>query len=235
METRRHGSTPRILVVDDHEASRRHLLSTLSGLNAATRQAEAGLSALKIAIRWLPQLIFMDLHLPDSNGIDIARKIRDRWPPSHPPAKIVLLTAENPRNRLHELDLAGIDHTTTKPASGRALQQLALDLLGLSSGLPGSPAVCAELRTLFTSELEQQLPKLEYHLLEDEREQALFLVHQLIASAALTGEKRLETKLILLNRLIRQTTGTAELARAYYGTYQEAHAFMQKAGATPSG
>ena len=57
----------------------------------------------------------------------------------------------------------------------------------------------------------------------------------LIASAALTGEKKLETNLILLNRLIRQTTGTADLARAYYGTFQAAQAFMRKAGATASG
>jgi CheY-like chemotaxis protein len=235
METRRHVSKPRILVVDDHEASRHHLLSALSGLSAAIRQADTGLSALQTAIRWLPQLIFMDLNLPDSTGIEVARKIRDRWPPSHPPVKIVLLSAENFRVRSKKPDLPGIDRAVPKPASGSALQQLVIDLLGLSPGLPTSPAKNAELRKLFSVELEQQLPRLESHLLEDDREQAFFLVHQLIASAALTGEKRLEKNLILLNRLVREATGTAALARAYYGTFQAAQAFMRKAGATASG
>jgi CheY-like chemotaxis protein len=235
METRRHLSKPKILVVDDHEASRHHLLSVLSGLGAATKHADTGLSALQTALRWLPQLIFMDLNLPDSTGIEVARKIRDRWPPSHPPVKIVLLSAENFQVRSTKPDLPGIDHAITKPASGSALQQLASDLLGFSPGLPRSPATSAELRKLFTIELEQQLPRLENHLLEGDREQAFFLVHQLIASAALTGEKKLETNLILLNRLIRQTTGTADLARAYYGTFQAAQAFMRKAGETASG
>jgi CheY-like chemotaxis protein len=235
METRRHSSKPKILVVEDHEASRHHLLSVLSGLDAATRQSDTGLSALQTAIRWLPQLIFMDLNLPDCTGIEVARKIRDRWPPSHPPVKIVLLSAENLRARSEEPDLSGIDHAITKPASGSAIRQLATDLLGLSPGLPSPPATGAELRKLFTIELEQQLPRLENHLLENDRERAFFLLHQLIASAALTGEKKLETNLILLNRLVRQTAGTADLARAYYGIFQAAQAFMRKAGTTASG
>ena len=235
METGRQASKTKILVVDDHEASRHHLLNALSGLGAATRQADTGLSALQTAIRWLPQLIFMDLNLPDSTGIEVARKIRDRWPPSLPPVKIVLLSAENLRVRSKEPGLPGIDHAIPKPVSGSALQQLAFDLLGLSPVLPSSPATSEELRKLFTIELEQQLPRLENHLLEDDREQAFFLVHQLIASAALTGEKKLETNLVLLNRLIRQTAGAADLARAYYGTFRAAQAFMLKSGATASG
>lgn len=235
MESKHRGCMPKILVVDDHEASARHLLRALSGLKADIRCVDTGLGALRTAVRWLPRLIFMDLHLPDSNGLEIAREIRKRWPPSQPPAKIALLSAEKPDARKNELDAAGIDHALTKPAPGDALLRLASDVLGQSPFPPGQPAADAGIRTLFTIEIEQKLDRLEQHLMEDNREEAAFLVHQLIASAAMTGEKKLEKHFIGLNRLLRQTAGAAELARAYYGTHRAAQAFVRKSCAGSSG
>jgi CheY-like chemotaxis protein len=235
METNQIGCLPKVLVVDDHEASCRHLIGALSGMELDVESKGTGLKALRTAIRWLPQLIFMDIHLPDSDGLDIARQIRELWPPSSPPATIVLLSAENPRNRQDEMNAQEIQHAIIKPVSGRALRELTSELLGMSRPPSGSRSIKPELRKLLITELEQQLPQLELHLLQDDRELAVFLVHQLIGAAAMSGEKRLEENFIMLNRLLRQPTGAAELASAYYGTHQAVQSFLRQSGVSASG
>ena len=235
METNHGGCQPKILVVDDHEASCRHLIGALSGLDVDIKRTGTGLDGRRTAIRWLPRLIFMDIHLPDSDGLDIARQIRDLWPPSSPPAIFVLLSAENSRHRQDEMDAQEIQHAVIKPVSGRFLRELASDLLGQSHPPSCSRAVRPELRKMFITELTQQLPQLEHHLLQDEKERAAFLVHKLIGAAAMSGEKRLEENFILLNRLLRQPTGVAELARAYYETHQAVRSFLRQAEVSASG
>jgi len=230
METKRHGHTPKILVVDDHETSGRYLLSVLSRLNAVTQRTYTGEGGLRIAIAWLPQLIFMDFLLPDASGIDVARQIRNRWPSSHAPAKIVLLSAQNPAIPQQQLDSLDIQHTLVKPVSGAILRELALELVGQSPAWPAPRENTPQLCELFISELKEQLPMLEYHLSRDDTEQAISLVHQLIASAAMTGEKKLEEKFSLLDRLLRRKSGSAELARVYYRLFEETQAFMHKTG-----
>lgn len=229
------GCLPIILVVDDHEPSRRHLMAALAGVDAVTRQAETGQAALRAAVRWLPRVVFIDLYLPDCSGMEVAREIRRLWPASQKQPAIVLVSAENLSSRLQELEANGIDHAIAKPAPGVALRQLTSDLLGQSVSAPGSGAAAAALKKLFCSEIERKLPELEHYLLQDDRERASFLLHQLIASAKMTGEQRLEKYLARLHGLLRQTAGAAEIARAYFKTHRQAEAFIHKTSVPPSG
>ena len=72
-----HNKTPlRILVVDDNidAAETLSMLLELNGHNAHT--AHDGLEAIKLAVAFKPQVIFLDIAMPDMNGYETAEAIR---------------------------------------------------------------------------------------------------------------------------------------------------------------
>ena len=83
--------TVRVLVVDDHPAFRRALISALTLVEGVEVAGEAGggLAACDEAAAIRPDVILMDLSMPDISGIDAMRKIHE----SQPALPVVILTA----------------------------------------------------------------------------------------------------------------------------------------------
>jgi Response regulator containing a CheY-like receiver domain and an HTH DNA-binding domain len=76
-------STPlRLLVVDDHEVVRQGLVALLDRREAFQVVAEAGTVAESIeqARRHRPDIVIMDIRLPDGSGIEACRAIRAELP-----------------------------------------------------------------------------------------------------------------------------------------------------------
>lgn len=73
---------PKILIVDDNlilrEATRRILKSKFPALRVF--EAADGKEAFTQIHNHLPDLILMDVHLPDNNGLNLTRKIKDLYP-----------------------------------------------------------------------------------------------------------------------------------------------------------
>ncbi len=81
----------RVLVVDDHPAFRRALTSALglvAGLEVAG-EAGCGVAALEGAEELDPDVVVMDLSMPDISGIDAMKRIHQR----KPDLPVVILTA----------------------------------------------------------------------------------------------------------------------------------------------
>jgi two-component system response regulator DevR len=72
----------RILVVDDHEVVRRGLVSYLGNHGQFEVVAEAGncADAISQARRFVPDLVLLDVRLPDASGIEACRLMRDEFP-----------------------------------------------------------------------------------------------------------------------------------------------------------
>jgi two-component system KDP operon response regulator KdpE len=100
----------RILVVDDERAIRRYLRATLTAYGNVVSEAPNGEEALRAAALEKPDLIILDLGLPDLDGVEVARRIRE-W--SQTPI-IVLSVREQERDKIAALD-AGADDYLTKP------------------------------------------------------------------------------------------------------------------------
>ena len=68
----------KILIIDPNTPFRKSLIKSLSSQFPAAefRDAAAGEAGLKQMDTFAPHLIFMDLYLPDINGLDLAKKIR---------------------------------------------------------------------------------------------------------------------------------------------------------------
>lgn len=101
---------PRILVVDDELAIRRFLHTVLSSEEFSLHEAENGHSGLAAAAAFRPDVILLDLGLPDLDGIEVIKRIRE-W--SQVPI-IVLSVREHENDKVSALD-AGADDYLTKP------------------------------------------------------------------------------------------------------------------------
>jgi two-component system KDP operon response regulator KdpE len=101
---------PRILIVDDEAAIRRFLHTVLSGNEFVLQEAESGHAGLAAAAAVRPDVILLDLGLPDLDGIEVIRRIRE-WSPV---PIIVLSVREREDDKVAALD-AGADDYLTKP------------------------------------------------------------------------------------------------------------------------
>ena len=102
----------RVLVVDDERAIRRYLHAALNAHGYVIYEAVNGQEALSAAAAERPDLIILDLGLPDIDGVEVTRQIRE-W--SQIPI-IILSVREQERDKVAALD-AGADDYLTKPFS----------------------------------------------------------------------------------------------------------------------
>lgn len=104
------GQLPRVLVVDDEPAIRRFLHTALADDQFTLVQAENGHAALAAAVTAKPDVILLDLGLPDLDGVEVISRIR-QW--SQVPI-IVLSVRDREADKVRALD-AGADDYLTKP------------------------------------------------------------------------------------------------------------------------
>jgi two-component system KDP operon response regulator KdpE len=109
-EEKKSVSLPRILVVDDEPAIQRFLRTALDTGEFSLHQAENGHSALAAAVALKPDVILLDLGLPDMDGVEVIERIRE-WSPV---PIIVLSVREREDDKVKALD-AGADDYLTKP------------------------------------------------------------------------------------------------------------------------
>jgi two-component system KDP operon response regulator KdpE len=99
-----------VLVVDDEPPIRRLLRASLSGHGFRILEAATGQEALTMAASHRPDILILDLGLPDMDGLDVVRQIRG-WTST----PILILSARGKeRDKVAALD-AGADDYVTKP------------------------------------------------------------------------------------------------------------------------
>jgi len=122
----------RIIVVDDHEVVREGLVALLSRRDEFQVVAEAGSVAesLAAARRFEPDLVVMDVRLPDGSGIEACREIRGELPAT----RVVMLTSYPDEEAVLSAILAGASGYLLKQIRGRDLVT-ALEAVGRGDSL----------------------------------------------------------------------------------------------------
>lgn len=111
----------RILIVDDHRLFQQGLRLVLEqqlGRSVAA-EAQTGEQALALAAREPFDLILMDVHLPDADGIDVSRRILER----RPETRIVMLSSDADPRRIDEALRAGALGYVLKVNAAEELQR----------------------------------------------------------------------------------------------------------------
>jgi len=122
----------RLLVVDDHEVVRQGLVAMLSRRPNFQVVAEAGTvaEALEAARRFQPELVIMDVRLPDGSGIEACRDIRAELPLT----RVVILTSYPDEEAVFSAIVAGASGYLLKQVRARDLVA-ALEAVGRGESL----------------------------------------------------------------------------------------------------
>jgi PAS domain S-box-containing protein len=108
----------RILVVDDEADNRLLLLDLLIPIGFSVQQAQNGQQAISIWQKWHPHLIWMDLRMPEMDGYQATKQIRNqesKLDQQASPTKIIALTASILKGERQVTLASGFDDFVIKP------------------------------------------------------------------------------------------------------------------------
>lgn len=161
-------SCPTILVVEDDPDIRRFVRTSLGAEGYRVVEAAAGRRGAIDAGTHKPDMAIVDLGLPDIDGIEVVRRIR-QWSPM----PILILSARaQERSKIEALD-AGADDYVTKPfAVGELLARVRVALRHATRSRSGSPVLRFEIATVDLENrrvvrdgIEVRLTPIEFRLL----------------------------------------------------------------------
>jgi len=125
------GESRHILIVEDDPNTAEMLSAYFSSLGYRVSHAAWGQDALRMATELLPDLIVLDIHLPDIDGYEVCLRLRSQRRTENTP--IVFLTERRERmDRLTGLEMGAVDYIT-KPFDVQELRYRVRNILRRSS------------------------------------------------------------------------------------------------------
>jgi two-component system cell cycle response regulator DivK len=117
-----------ILIVEDNEKNMKLARDILRAKGYATLEAVNGLDGVKLAHEHMPDLVLMDIQLPDINGIEAFERIRGHAATAKVP--VVAFTASVTANDRSRIGDAGFDGFLGKPINLKEFLETVRRLLG---------------------------------------------------------------------------------------------------------
>ena len=112
----------RVLVVDDDLDTAHSTVRLVRLMGHEAEFAINGIAALAVAQRFRPQVVVLDIGLPDSHGWEVARQLRKD--PELSSAKIIALTGRSQLDDAKRSKEAGCDEHLRKPLDPATLEKL---------------------------------------------------------------------------------------------------------------
>ncbi len=121
----------RVVIADDHEIVRRGLRMTIEGEEDMTLLGEAGngREAVGLVAQTQPDVALLDIHMPEMNGIEAAKIIRERFPA----VQVLIVTGFGNDAHLYAALQAGVTGYLLKDATG---DELVAAIRGAAQGKP---------------------------------------------------------------------------------------------------
>jgi len=111
----------RILIVEDNRDAREMLRMVLEMDGHTVLQARDGVAAIRLAVETVPDVVLMDIGLPELDGYEVARRIRTRLGAA---IRLVALSGYGDRESREQARRAGFDAHLVKPVSPDDLTRL---------------------------------------------------------------------------------------------------------------
>ena len=109
------GMTKTVLIVEDNELNMKLFNDLLEANGRATLRAKSGVEALKIAREHKPDLILMDIQLPEVSGLEVTRWLKEDPELRHIP--VVAITAFAMKGDEEKILQGGCEGYLSKPIS----------------------------------------------------------------------------------------------------------------------
>lgn len=156
-----------ILIIEDEQPIRRFLRASLTNEGYRVNEASSGEDGLRTASRQPPDLVILDLGLPDMDGQEILRRLRE-WLT----APVIILSARDQEQQKIEALDSGADDYVTKPFGiGELLARMRTALRHAHHVTPASSDVSVgdlrvdlSARLVYRHNAEVHLTPLEYKL-----------------------------------------------------------------------
>ena len=106
------GMGIRLLIVDDHPVVREgfsQMFEYVVGIDVVGTAANGG-EAMACIDMLVPDIVLLDLHLPDDSGVTVAQRVRAR----HPDVRIVIFTAGADASEVRQAAVSGVDGVLLK-------------------------------------------------------------------------------------------------------------------------
>jgi two-component system cell cycle response regulator DivK len=128
----------KILVVEDNLMNLELVSDLLEAHGYQVLQAETGRKALELAGKELPDLVLMDIQLPEMDGLEVTRLMKENERTRH--IKVIALTAHAMRGDEERAREAGCSGYIAKPINTREFAGMIKDYLGVQQGDPDGKA-----------------------------------------------------------------------------------------------
>lgn len=123
------NATASILVVDDYAASRYALARMLRRQGYETREVTTAAAMWSAFRERTPDLLILDVNLPDASGFDLCRQLKDD--PATRPLPVIIISASYVAfDRRERLEASGADAFIEQPLLAETLDQVVRGLLG---------------------------------------------------------------------------------------------------------
>jgi CheY-like chemotaxis protein/HPt (histidine-containing phosphotransfer) domain-containing protein len=144
----------RLLLADDNPINQKVGLSVLSKLGYRADLANNGLEVLKALEQKIYDVLFLDVQMPEMDGLETARRICERWPAAKRP-KIIAMTGNALLGDRERCLAAGMDDYISKPVRIAELQT-ALERWGPERPHQGDTTLLARAKAATTEGLLDQ-------------------------------------------------------------------------------
>jgi DNA-binding response OmpR family regulator len=118
----------KLLVVEDDEATRELLKHVLTGAGHEVRTADDGRAGLDAVAQAAPELIVLDIMLPEVHGFSVCHEVKNN--PATSGVKVLMLSAKSFAADRRQAEQAGADGFLSKPVNPSELLQVIRNLLG---------------------------------------------------------------------------------------------------------
>ena len=173
-----------ILIAEDNDYNRLLVKRILHQSGIKTREAVTGKEAITEVNRSMPDIILMDINMPDIDGIEASKVILE----NNPNANIIALTANIAPREQQMLNKIGIDRILLKPLNIEKLYALLSTLNIKQSSSAGSNQNLIE----FKNELKKQLEEIQSRIYAKDYESIARNAHQLYGFAGIFDYPEIE-------------------------------------------